>query len=97
VVYRKGELSTPAIDREWPYHIALPARECTIQNLAPAQTLCREEGLSLCPRHHEIADRANLHIVFCFAVAEHARRFQARFGGFRVEASAKARMAEGSV
>lgn len=91
MVYRKGELQKSRIDREWPHQIALPAKDCTVQNYHPVHNFCREAGLSLCERGHNIAESRALHIVFCFADPDHARIFQEQFGGFKVEPNAVAR------
>ncbi len=50
MVRRKGELSSPQIDREWPYQVALPAASLRGGEYIEKQYFCRD--LSLCPRTH---------------------------------------------
>jgi hypothetical protein len=79
VVYRKGELSKSAIDRQWPHQLALPAHSCTGRNFVAIRLFC--EGLSLCPRRHSFRRSDTDFNVFCFAEQAHAEQFQSHFGG----------------
>jgi hypothetical protein len=79
VIYRRGELSKAAIDRNWPHQVALHAEHCSGHGYVTIRLFC--EGLSLCPRGHFFRrDNADMN-VFCFAEREHAERFRERFGG----------------
>ena len=79
VIYRRGELSKAAIDRNWPHQVALRAEHCSGHDYVTIRLFC--EGLSLCPRGHFFRrDNADMN-VFCFAEREHAERFRERFGG----------------
>lgn len=75
---RKGELTGASIDRGWPHQVALPEGQCGA-NHAAIRDFC--STLSLCPRGHSIYFAGMWSHVFCFAQAEHAAAFQARFGG----------------
>lgn len=76
---RKGELSASAIDRGWPFQVALPASQQSGGNYSLVRYFC--EGMSLCPRAHSVVKDDVWHIVFCFAEKEDAEKFKARFGG----------------
>ena len=82
VVYRKGELTRKAIDRNWPHQVALPT---PISSLWEIQDFCRAAGLSLCQRttgfYREVGREVIWYACFCFADRAHAGKFQARFGG----------------
>jgi hypothetical protein len=79
VIYRKGELSKDAIDRDWPHQVALPAARCTGHNDVTIHLFC--DDLSLCPRGHSFyRDGVDIN-VFCFAERAHAEQFRDRFGG----------------
>jgi hypothetical protein len=79
MVRRKGELSTWAIDREWPHQVALPASRCSGPNYPILRQFC--EGLWLCQRGHCFRRDDADWVVWCFADPEHAARFQRCFGG----------------
>jgi hypothetical protein len=79
VVYRKGELSKGAMDRQWPHQIALPAARCSGGNYVTIRLFC--EGLSLCPRTHSFRQNDHDMVVFCFANRAHAEQFRECFGG----------------
>jgi hypothetical protein len=81
VVYRRGEFSNGAIDRDWPHQVALPAYRCTGGNYVTIHLSCDGEHLSLCPRGHSFYRDGTDMNVFCFAEREHAERFRERFGG----------------
>lgn len=79
MVYRKGELSKAAIDRGWPFQVALEARFCMGDNFIKHRLYCRE--LSLCARGHSFYRENRDYHVFCFAIREHAESFAKRFRG----------------
>jgi hypothetical protein len=85
VVYRKGELSKGAIDRNWPHQVALPAARCGGANYVTIRLFCDDENLSLCIRGHSFRRDDVDMIVFCFAERTHAERFQERFAGEFIE------------
>jgi hypothetical protein len=79
--YRKGEMTNAAVDRGWPYQIALSEDRYVGPRYAVVHGFCKEEGLSLCERDHAFQRDGVWYCVFCFAEREHAERFQARFDG----------------
>ena len=81
MVYRKGELQPNMIDIGWPHQIAVHTPNGHVKNYAEIHQFIRDRGLNHCSRGHSFGDLANFHIVYCFAQAEHAAIFQARFGG----------------
>jgi hypothetical protein len=85
MVYRKGELSKSTIDREWPHQVALAASFVAGRNFMAIHHFCRDEDLSLCPRQHFFRRNDRDHVVYCFAVRDHAERFHRRFGGERID------------
>ena len=78
MVYRKGELSPAAVDRGWPHQIAL-RDDLVRRDFHVIEAFCR--ALSLCPRGHAVNDGRDWYRVYCFAEAEDAAKFTARFGG----------------
>ena len=82
MVYRKGELTRKAIDRDWPHQVALTT---PIPHMAAIRDFCRDTGLSLCQRttgfYREVGREAIWHACFCFADRALAEQFEARFGG----------------
>jgi hypothetical protein len=82
VVYRKGEVTKAAIDRDWPLQVALAT---PMPHVAQLRDFCRDAGLSLCQRttgfYREVDREVIWYACFCFAGRAHAERFQARFGG----------------
>lgn len=76
---RKGEITKAAIDRGWPYQVALEARLSMGDRYFTVHFFCTD--LSLCPRGHYFRRDNTDFNVYCFAEREHAERFQARFGG----------------
>jgi hypothetical protein len=81
---RRGELSPAGIDRGWPHQVALPARFCENGGYKEIHDFC--VGLSLCTRGHSVCDDEWFH-VYCFADADHAKKFQERFGGVTFDPS----------
>ena len=85
---RKGELSPAAMDRGWPYQVALPARFSERGGYKEIHEFYKD--LSLCSRGHSVFDREWFN-VYCFAEAEHAERFVKRFGGEQFDPSQRGR------
>src|SRR5215831_18189758 len=77
-MYRKGELFPAAVDRGWPYQVALPARASRDGGYKTIREVCKD--LSLCRRGHSVF-RDEWFNVYCFAEREHAEKFMGRFGG----------------
>jgi len=83
MVYRKGELSSHGIDREWPYQVALPESVTVGKANVVAREFCKD--LSLAPRGHTFVRGGEYIKVWCFAVKADAEKFQARFGGEMID------------
>jgi hypothetical protein len=78
VVYRKGELSPAAVDRDWPHQVALRAEQAA-RDFQVIAEFCRE--LSLCVRGHSVNDGKDWYRIYRFAKPGDATAFMARFGG----------------
>jgi len=76
---RKGELTQPTIDRQWPHQVAIPAELLRGAGYVTVHLFC--EGLSACRRNARLVRCGREFVVFCFAEPEHADRFRARFDG----------------
>jgi hypothetical protein len=82
MVYRKGELQPYMIDIGWPYQIAVHTPNGHVKNYTEIHQFIRDRGLNHCDLGHTFQyDKSNFYIVYCFAHADHAAIFQARFGG----------------
>ena len=79
MVYRKGELTSAQMDREWPHQIALPVEAVLGKNKTIIDRFCR--GLSVCPRQHTYWQHDKEFLVYCFAELLDAHYFQTYFGG----------------
>jgi hypothetical protein len=79
---RKGELTGAGIDYGWPHQVAFPARQGS-KDYHVIADFCRD--LTLCPRGHSVFHNNEWFQVYCFAEAEHAAKFMARFGGERFD------------
>jgi hypothetical protein len=75
---RKGEVSGPEIDRQWPHQVAVPA-DVVRQRFAEVDTAKRELGAA--PRGHSVFHGDTWYTVVCFADAANAEVFRLRFGG----------------
>lgn len=84
MVRRKGELSSAAIDRGWPYQVALEARLSMGEHYFTVHFFC--DDVSLCPKGHGFFRDGKDYNVFCFAELEHADLFHRKFGGEIVDA-----------
>ncbi|WP_083528505.1 hypothetical protein [Hyphomicrobium sp. CS1BSMeth3] len=86
---RKGELTTGGIDRGWPHQAALPNTRVSAE-FNDIHAFCA--GLSLAPRGLTFVRPADGYMdVFCFAEAEHAQRFIARFGAEPIDPKTRPR------
>jgi hypothetical protein len=79
MVYRNAELSPSAIDRGWPYQVALPANSSLNGGYNLIHEFCK--SLSLCSRGHAVVHDGEWFNVYCFADSADAEKFMARFGG----------------
>src|SRR5690349_6915725 len=80
-MFREGDILTPdAIDRWWPFQVAVQAYLCTGKRDRRQRDFCRD--LSLCSRVDFVTDDdGRAYRVFCFANPEDARRFRKAFEG----------------
>lgn len=76
---RKGELSKSAIDRNFPYQVALPATDVEGAGYHPRYDFARELGA--CQRGHTFHRDDAYFVVICFPTREAADKFMERFGG----------------
>jgi hypothetical protein len=66
----------------WPYQIAVHTPNGHVKNYTEIHQFIRDRGLNHCDLGHTFQDdKSNFYIVYCFAHADHAAIFQARFGG----------------
>jgi hypothetical protein len=79
MVYRKGELNSKAIDRGWPYQVALASARTYGADYVSARLFC--ERLSLCPRGHSFRKDGADFNAWCFAKLDDAQVFATKFGG----------------
>ena len=70
MVRRKGEMSSTAIDWEYPHQVILPAHCYCGTNYRSIHAFCA--GLSLAPRGHAVIKNDEWHHVFCL----HSARMQ---------------------
>ena len=85
----KRELTAAAIDRGWPYQVAVPATDCRGSHGRFMDAFCLD--LSVCERHRSVFREDKWWIVYCFADAEHAEKFRMRFGGERFHPKVRGR------
>lgn len=75
-----GILTPDAIDRWWPYQVAVQAHLCTGKHDRAQRNFCRD--LTLCSRVEFVTDGdGRAYRVFCFANPEDARQFREAFNG----------------
>ena len=79
MVYRKGELSSGRIDREWPHQVALSAEFVRGRQYIILHRFCR--GLSVCPRHRIFRRDDKEYVVYCFSERSDAQYFAMHFDG----------------
>lgn len=80
---RKGELSSAAIDRQWPHQVALPAEACTGSEFIRIREFC--QTLTLAPLGHTYVADSQYYSVFCFGERDHAEAFARAFGGTLID------------
>jgi len=79
MAYRKGGLSPSAVDRGYPYQVALLA-ELSLGKLGAAQDeFCKKLLRSV--RGHTVFFEDRHYLVHCFGQKAHADAFMAEFGG----------------
>lgn len=88
MVYRKDELTPAAVDRGWPHQVALTS-DVVVRDFHTIHAFCKD--LSLCPRGHSVNDGKTWYSVYCFAQADDAAKFMARFGGERFDPASRGR------
>lgn len=86
---RKGELSNAAIDRLWPYQVALLDDLCVMHNFQIIRRFC--ENLSIAPRERSVTAvwpnrKCETFRLHCFAERADAEAFIAEFGGVHFDA-----------
>lgn len=79
MVYRKGELSKAAINRDWPHQVALSAEYVRGRQYIILHRFCR--GLSVCPRHRSFRRDDKEYVVYCFSERSDAQYFAMHFDG----------------
>jgi hypothetical protein len=79
MVRRRGELTKPQIDRDFPHQIVIRADHYSGSNYRTVQYFC--VGLSLAPRNHSVVIDDRWHVVFCFSDKADGEKFKSRFGG----------------
>jgi len=77
-VRRKGELSKVMVDQGWPHQVAVLAN---VESARFDEVLAAREELGACVRGHTFVSEGEFWNVTCFATAENAAEYQARFGG----------------
>lgn len=83
MVYRKGELHSWQIDREWPHQVALRADFVSGANYPVIDAFSSK--LSRCPRGHTFVRDGAYYVVYCFAVKADADLFRDRFDGETID------------
>lgn len=79
---RKGEITPGAIDRGWPYQVAVPLHDRHgVPFAGDARRYCQHLKLSVCERGHTVHDGKQMYHVYCFADPEHAALFKKALGG----------------
>ncbi|CAN7679026.1 hypothetical protein LJR090_001801 [Bosea sp. LjRoot90] len=73
---RKGELSSGAVDRGWPYQVAV--RKIDGQNIGELRAI--GELSSLCWRRRRVHDGQHGFEIFCFADRDQAAQFRETLG-----------------
>ena len=76
---RKGEITSAAIDRDFPFQVALAADQVSGKSFELIQIAC--VALSCAPRNHSVRRDDRQYIVFCFATEIDAHGFKTMFGG----------------
>jgi hypothetical protein len=72
---RKGEMTSAQLDREFPYQVALPASQCTVNRDAQLIELACIQ-LEAAPRRHTVRHNDTDYLVFCFAQEFQANMFR---------------------
>lgn len=79
MTYRKGEMTSAQLNRDFPHQVALPADRCSGKNHDLILLACA--NLEVVPRHHSVRHNDSNYIAYCFADLQHADGFRAIFGG----------------
>jgi hypothetical protein len=89
MVYRKGELSSAAIDRGWPHQVALPESASLGDGYKAIHDFCKD--LSLCSRGHSVVRNNEWFNVYCFSDSADADKFMSQFGGEKFDPAQRGR------
>jgi len=78
MVYRKGELNSAVLDRDYPHQVALSAETVQAYFFAIRQI---GENLGMAPRGHSVRHNGKSYVVYCFADRVSAEQFREHFNG----------------
>ena len=88
---RKSAMSKAKLDRDFPYQIAVPVDRCRDAKRDKQTFFCAD--LSLAPLFHRVRRDEVTYKLFCFAEPQHAKSFQAVFGGQKFSPATRDRAA----
>ena len=83
VAYRKGELTRKAVDRDWPYQVALPHLE--VIEIFDAVEIFYSTLRSRSPRRAAVVKDGVIFNLYCFSEEADAEKFRVRFKGLKFD------------